>query len=151
MKKIIFLLMVFLISSNIYAQDGDIKILFLDYGLSGNYYKYGGKYGDNYYGDNTTPLSIGLISWSNKDIPRQAGMYLSLAFFTYNDFVRFEVGGVGTWSKRLDAVYIAPLTGISVLLHKHIVAGVWYAPFYNLNGKNSDDPWGFMLGYSFSL
>ena len=112
---------------------GEFKILGRDYGLSDVVEK---------------PISVGLSSWSDKELGTVPALYASLSMMSYSDNIRFETGIVGTMGSR--TVDVAILTGLSTPVGDNMVAGVWLAPFWNLyKPKYSDDAWGIMVGYRF--
>ena len=115
------------------GEDRRLKMLFYDYKLAD---------------DDMRPLSAGVATWNNKELPGHSGFYCSAAFFSWKDW-RMEVGGTETWNEKKSRVEIGMLTGVSVRLWDRLVVGAWYAPFWNTSGRNPDDPWGFMVGYAF--
>lgn len=141
MKKLLIILAVFLISSLSIAKDEirerDFKIIYRDYSFSDF--------------ENTRPASMGVMLWDNRELPIHPGLYASAALLTYRDFLRLECGGGGVHNEKKNRMEIGMLTGISILIKERIIFGVWYAPFWNTYGQNSDDPWGLMMGYAFGL
>jgi len=95
------------------------------------------------------PLSLGLGTWRNDELGNKLMCYGSAAFITYKDIVRLEAGACGTWNNIDGNVQVEMLTGVSTLINDHVVFGVWMAPFWGLDKRFPDDPWGIMLGYAF--
>jgi hypothetical protein len=95
------------------------------------------------------PVSLGLGTWRNDELGNKLMGYGSAAFLTYKDVIRIEAGVCGTWDQNSGWVEIAMLTGVSTLINDHIVFGVWMSPFWGLDKRFPDDPWGIMMGYAF--
>jgi len=94
------------------------------------------------------PLSLGINSYYTKELGTVPAFYGSIAFLSYRDFVRLELGGTTAWNRKMGYMNINALTGISLLVKDRFVIGVYLAPFWNLAGSKPDDPWGIMLGWA---
>ena len=98
----------------------------------------------------TRPIAFGAVLWENSELPNHPGAYGSMALATYGN-LRLEAGGCGVWNEKKVRVEIAMLTGLSYEIYDNWIIGAWAAPFWNTYGKNPDDAWGLMIGYTWGV
>lgn len=96
------------------------------------------------------PLSAGVILWETKELPDHPGLFASISMVKYGR-LRAEAGGCAVMNEKVRRVEIAVLTGLSYELTDRWIVGAWAAPFWNAYGRNPDDAWGIMAGYTWGV
>jgi hypothetical protein len=117
------------------AEEPLFKVVGMDYPMNGT--------------EQERPLSLGVCSWTDKENDFSVGAYFDFAFISVlKDHLRLGTGFVfaPTVDRRVDMRLETSLT----VRFDWLTVGVYYAPFWGLV-ENIDNPYGFLVGYSFKF
>jgi len=135
MKKYI-LIMALMMVVGVIRGEGDIKVMFRDY---------------NPLEFEKNPVAVGIGTWSDDDEDLAPAIYGQLAWLTWKERLRLNMGIAVAWKDSIEEVRVRPITSITTIVSIKDInfeVGGYYAPFWGLDDR-SDDPYGILIGLAF--
>ena len=124
----------FLLAGTVKADD--VRVMFRDY---------------NPLAKDYTPVAFGIATWTDDDDDLAPAFYGQLAFVTWKERLRLNMGVAVAWKDSIHEVRLRPITSITTIISVkdlNFEVGGYHAPFWGLE-SGTDDPYGILIGLAF--